>query len=234
MINKKKQPPVVRYERKFRISGITRGQVDHLIKSHPAFFSEIYAQRFINNIYFDTAGFKSYHDNIYGVSLRKKIRIRWYGDLFGFIKQPVMELKLKNGLLCNKESYGLSSLKLNNSFSNNNIKKCIHNSESYDFLNKELLCVNPVLLNRYSRKYYLSSDKKYRITVDTDLLYYPVNGVYNNFIYNFSDKNTIVLELKYDVSHDEQADEISAYFPFRMTRSSKYVDGITGVYGFCS
>ena len=35
-----------------------------------------------------------------------------------------------------------------------------------------------------------------------------------------------VFELKYEPEHDEEARRISSWFPFRMTRSSKYVTGL--------
>jgi hypothetical protein len=39
-----------------------------------------------------------------------------------------------------------------------------------------------------------------------------------------------VVELKYQIEDDPRAQRIAAAFPFRMTRSSKYVQGIERVY----
>ena len=34
------------------------------------------------------------------------------------------------------------------------------------------------------------------------------------------------MELKYDTEHDMEANTISGFFPFRMTKNSKYVNGV--------
>ena len=79
-----------RFERKFFISDIDVYQVKSLIRFHPNLFSQIFHERFVNNIYFDTENFKNYFDNIGGNMDRMKIRIRWYGDCFMFIDKPVL------------------------------------------------------------------------------------------------------------------------------------------------
>ena len=43
-----------RYERKFLIQDATRSEVERSIKLHPALFSEIFHERSVNNIYFDS------------------------------------------------------------------------------------------------------------------------------------------------------------------------------------
>jgi len=49
-----------RYERKFVTENWTRNSVEQSIKNNPAFFREIFHQRKINNIYFDTADLKAF------------------------------------------------------------------------------------------------------------------------------------------------------------------------------
>ena len=43
-----------RFERKFVIPRISKFQVEKFIKTHPGVFSEIFHERQVNNIYFDT------------------------------------------------------------------------------------------------------------------------------------------------------------------------------------
>ena len=102
----------LRYERKYAVSGISVHGVEEIIKNHPAFFKEIYEERYVNNIYLDTQNLTHYYDNVSGKSQRKKYRIRWYHDLSGEIKHPVLEVKIKNGLLGRKESYVLHHLEM--------------------------------------------------------------------------------------------------------------------------
>ena len=96
-----------RYERKFIINNLSSNQVESIIKLNPLAFSEVYHQRYVNNIYFDTPGFHFYHDNSDGNSQKTKVRIRWYNKLFGVIKNPVLEFKIKSGLVGKKVSFSL-------------------------------------------------------------------------------------------------------------------------------
>ena len=102
-------PESFRYERKFLISQLSRHEIESIIRLHPAAFSEIYHQRFVNNIYFDTVGLSAYKDNLTGISDRLKVRIRWYGDLFCLIEEPFLELKIKRGFLGGKLRFPLAS-----------------------------------------------------------------------------------------------------------------------------
>ena len=83
-----------RFERKFTIpDSYNLKHVESLIKRNTFLFREVFHERQVNNIYFDTAAYNDYFDNVLGVSDRKKIRIRWYGDTFGAIKKPKLEIK---------------------------------------------------------------------------------------------------------------------------------------------
>ncbi|MGZ4119018.1 MAG: VTC domain-containing protein, partial [Bacteroidia bacterium] len=65
----------LRHERKFLITDHSAKDVEQMIKLHPACFSEIFYQRTVNNIYFDTIGFNNYYDNVEGEMDRIKARI---------------------------------------------------------------------------------------------------------------------------------------------------------------
>src|SRR3712207_351051 len=115
-------PDDLRYERKFFITGRSAKEIEQQLHFHPACFKEIYNERWINNIYLDTLGFNNYYDNLEGERERWKTRIRWYGGLFGEISKPVLEFKIKRGLLGNKKSYPLRSFTLNTAFNFQTIK----------------------------------------------------------------------------------------------------------------
>ena len=65
-----------RYERKFLISGVSKKEIESIVKLHPAIFSEIFEERFVRNIYFDTFDLNNCNENINGNAKRIKIRIR--------------------------------------------------------------------------------------------------------------------------------------------------------------
>ena len=116
-----------RFERKFLIERFSKSSIEVVIKQNPVFFFEIFRERFINNIYFDTPNLTFFYDNVVGKSNRKKIRIRWYGDFFGEIQTPVLEFKLKNGYTGKKKSFPLIDFNLNKNFNIDYLKKEVFN-----------------------------------------------------------------------------------------------------------
>lgn len=217
-----------RYERKFFIETLPKDMVEAAIRLHPAMFSEIYHQRTVNNIYLDTFNLRHYSDNINGADRRLKVRVRWYGNLFGFIEKPILELKLKHNLHVGKLLYPLKSYTLDNNFSIDVMRGVFKQLSFQESLRLHLMELNLSLLNSYNRKYFLSSDRKYRITLDADMKIYKLLSYQNNFLCKAIDCS--IIELKYNKLQDNFADSITNHFPFRITRSSKYADGIAKLY----
>jgi len=215
-----------RYERKFFIESLNENEIETLIFTHPAVFREIYYRRRINNIYFDTFSREHYFDNVDGADKRLKVRLRWYGNIFGEIKKPVLEVKLKHNLHVGKLVYPITSFTLDEKFSLDEIQKTFREARLSEALKLHLAGIEFSLLNSYSRKYFLSADRNYRITVDTGMEAYKILSSRNTFLSKEIDRINVILELKYNKAQDEHVDEITNFFPLRMTRSSKYVDGI--------
>ena len=220
----------LRYERKYLITDYSWRDVEQLIKLNPACFSEIFHERIVNNIYFDTPGFSNYYDNVEGSPDRLKVRIRWYGNVFGKIEKPVLEYKIKHGLLGKKETYNLNSFTINEAFSESEIIKALNIEGIPKNIKNELLSMKPALLNSYTRKYFLSKDKNFRITIDRNLTYYRINYSGNTFTNKVTDHQSTVLELKYDASMQEEARAVSDKLPFALTKNSKYLHGLERVF----
>lgn len=216
-----------RYERKFFISDLSKYEVESIVKLHPVSFTEIYTKRCVNNIYFDSFSLINLSDNIEGVSDRIKIRIRWYGPLFGYIEKPRLEIKIKKGQLGMKKVIPIQPFVLNENTNFSNIILSIKNLS--EILKIDLNCIRPTLMNRYSRKYYQSNDKKYRITIDSEQSFYQLKKVNNFYLNRYNDNDSVILELKYNKNFDDGARLITSFFPFRITKSSKYVTGLQKV-----
>jgi SPX domain protein involved in polyphosphate accumulation len=218
-----------RYERKFLTTAFHLKEVEQFLKINPALFSPLFHERIVNNIYFDTLGLHNYVDNIEGEKCRVKVRIRWYGSIFGFIEKPVLEYKIKNGLAGRKESFVLNSFSLDKNFSKAVILNSVDKAEIPELVRKELLSLQPALLNSYNRKYFLSADKKVRVTIDSGLSFYKISYGHNTFLNHQKDHQTVVVEMKYDPALDEEVRNISNQFPFPLTKSSKYLQGLERV-----
>ena len=87
-----------RYERKFIVPLHMEGIVPSIINGVFPEFSEIYSERRINSIYFDTPNFDLALNHINGFQERRKVRIRYYGNI-DKARSPSLESKIRDGLL---------------------------------------------------------------------------------------------------------------------------------------
>lgn len=207
-----------RYERKFYLRDSVRAEVEAHVRLNPGLFREIHRSRWVNNIYLDSEDLHRFRDSVEGVPLRDKVRIRWYGELFGHVGNPVLEFKQKRGLVGRKESFALIPFTLDQTFDRAAVSELLKLSG--------LQHSTPALLNRYRRKYFLSSDGSFRITVDSEFDYFRLGPNNNTFSHRTVNDQDIVLELKYGVDREETAALITGGFPFRITSCSKYVRGV--------
>ncbi len=217
-----------RYERKFYVNSLIKGDLEIITKSHPALFSEIYYTRQINNIYFDTLSFKNFYDNVDGVQNRTKYRIRWYGKITDETNIPHLEVKIKKGIVGHKLINPMKPFNIKQNLSTV-LNKLIITDQTPAILTKHAQFLKPTLFNSYKRTYYRSNDNYFRLTIDQDIKFYQIINNKIKFT-NFHHLPGVILELKYSLDHDLKAREISNRFPFRMTKSSKYVEGINQIY----
>lgn len=216
-----------RYERKFCVENMPIKNLVHYIKIHPFVFSEIFQQRFINNIYLDTPDYSSYTDNLIGVATRTKYRVRWYGNFNGHVKKAHLEIKRKEGLVGDKESYLLNDFNFNKGFNLTDLRVVFENSSLPENIQEKLKSLLPTIINRYSRKYFLSACKAYRATTDSDLEFHVFKTLGNDFFIETKYPDLSILELKYEVDKDLKAHQVTQHIPCRLSKSSKYVLGLS-------
>ena len=214
-----------RFERKFLITDMHYADIEQQVRIHSAAFSPIFHSRIINNIYLDSNDLDFFHDNVSGKGSRKKARIRWYGEMYGLIEKPVLEFKIREGMLGNKLSFPLKPFTVDADLTMEKLNTVFHESKLPVWALEVLLQIKPALLNRYRRQYCLSFDRKFRLTMDDQLSYYSIGNNNNTFIENFKSEDVIV-ELKYDYENDDAAPAVTNHLPFRLSKSSKYVNGV--------
>ena len=215
------------YERKFVCTELTIREIELIIKTHPALFSEIYHERFVNSIYLDSLNMTNYYDSTNGSKNRLKVRIRWYDNLLGHIEKPILELKNKHDLLVTKKLFPIKKFSVDNNLELSTVTNIFKELNIPDILKEYLLSLQFALLVRYKRKYFLSADKNFRITTDSEIEYYQIKTNFNNFLNKINENTTMVLELKYDRDKEDFAGKITNFLLFRMWKNSKYVNGVT-------
>jgi hypothetical protein len=193
-------------------------------------FYEPYPPRYVNNLYLDSAGLENYHDNVTGMRERRKVRIRWYGDLFGKIEEPTLEFKVKDGLVGTKVGYPFAPFILGEGFCHRYYRDVLREAGLSAEVEHGLRGLHVVLCNRYRRWYYATRDGRFRLTVDVEMTFLHVKRTCNHFVHKRVDHSNIIVELKYDKPWDVQAERVARALPFSMTKYSKYVTGIEQVY----
>jgi len=211
-----------RFERKYRIPLDLR-LAQQILKLHPADFSMRFPDRIVNNIYFDTSYLSTFNENLAGVGIRKKYRLRWYGSPVKIPGKAFFEIKMKQNELGAKRTF---PVKFKNWSQISTLPELL--PEGF----KAAAPIAPVLLNSYRRAYYESSDGKFRLTLDSDLHFGRMSFDYPTLSYPAS--SHLVLELKYKRKFDDEAHELMQLFPFRQTKNSKFAEGIKWVYGLNS
>ena len=211
---------IQRFERKYVLELNKSWVFRNMLKEKK--FHNIYDKRKVFTIYFDTLEFTFFKENIEGVGERIKPRLRWYQNLSEKKNDPIstrFEIKKKKGFIGKKLNFSFGEYK--------NINDIIKSMYQFDIRNKVSNIVKrqvfPVLITSYDREYYLSNDKKFRSTIDTNLNVASIN--------NLSFKVPLlkeILEIKYDAIYDKDFRNtvINSSFKFRFQKFSKYVVGL--------
>ena len=215
-----------RYERKYVVGNVSLSEINALIKSHPGGVREAFPERQVNNIYFDSEGLANYWENEAGIGRRVKSRLRWYGQLQGHIDNVNLELKVRENYLGYKVMYPLGQFELDKTTKGRWWLKLMKNKIPL-LLAEYMQSMQPVLVNSYKRAYYATFDGNIRITVDREIQSFRQ---YSPNFFRFPGKHPLqgkpVLEIKYDPSVDEDVRDFIQFLPFRLSKNSKYIQGI--------
>jgi hypothetical protein len=218
--------PNLRYERKFLAGALSAAAVLSVVRRHPALFRETYPARVVNSLYLDTPGRNDYFDHVNGAAHRVKTRIRWYGPLTGHHERPALERKLKAGLVSGKTVTPLSPITVNGGLARADLNAALAQAALPEMLRTVLRHLEPAVVVRYHRQYFLSADGCFRLTVDSQLQFagmHPVTGALTRLS---AITHPVIVELKYAPPHAENAAAVTNAFPFRLKRCSKFVLGI--------
>jgi SPX domain protein involved in polyphosphate accumulation len=208
-----------RYEIKYTIDANEAQAIPAMLMEHPAMFIKAYPNRTVNNIYLDTLDLSTCFDNLAGISERKKVRIRWYGDPKN-VSHAVLEEKIKNNALGAKIHYPLDD-----STDLDGLIQQVPDKINYGY------GLKPTLQNSYDRAYFISADSKFRLTVDQHIRYQSAQDTWMNNDLAFTDER-VVIEVKFAQDDIKYLNEITRYIPFRQTKHSKYVTGILACYSY--
>lgn len=222
-----------RYEIKFSAVASQYASAINWIDSHSCLFTRAYEPRVVNNIYFDNEELDAYRENLSGISSRSKMRLRWYGDTAN-PRNCSLELKLKRNMLGWKVSDKIA-------FDENFLSQMMWTevrsllreraSDSLRFFYES--SESPVIINRYLRDYFVSADEAVRITVDRGVRFFDQRSSSRmNLSFESVSPDIVIIEAKFSANNLDLGQRMLSGIPFRRTKSSKYVIGVTSILGY--
>jgi hypothetical protein len=223
----------LRYELKMPLGQVHLPQARSWVGLHSAGFHEAYPPRQVNNLYFDTLGMDTYNDHVEGIPERRKLRFRWYGkDLT--LARGQLEIKHKRERAGWKQVQAVEPLLDLENCDWADLQRILSSgleSAGNLFFRELLLASRPFVINTYDREYYVSGDERFRVTLDFNLTAYDQwLSARPNLHFKVPLLDEMIIEFKCDVKHSRDLADILAEFPLRITRSSKYVSAMDGIF----
>ena len=205
------------------------------IKLHKFNFFKEYEDRNVNNIYFDSFNYKAFNDNLIGIPSRLKVRYRWYGNLFSENKknEGSLEFKFKKNIYGYKKVFKIKDLTLSPSSNWRDIKNKILKTLTPEY--KILFNRNSekILINQYKREYFISKNKKLRITLDKNIKIFDQRFTFEkpNFKFKNYTQDHLVIEFKFNKEDKILLNDLDINIPIKASRNSKYINGVRSVLG---
>lgn len=224
-----KVPEDARMEIKFVGYAVNYATVLNALRMHPAGFIVPYPDRQVNNVYFDSFDYTAFAENLSGVSSRTKLRYRWYGESM-MPDNGALEVKCKRNYFGWKLRYNVRNLRYRTKASWRAIRRAM--VEQVPAEAKHWLDINPlpVIINRYYRNYFVSSDGRLRATIDTRQEVWDQRySARPSFVHKAHLPETLVVEFKFDRALQPLAAKWLQGFPIRVGRHSKYVNGALAI-----
>jgi len=209
--------------------------IKNWIRFHKFNFFKEYEDRNINNIYFDSLDYKAFNDNLVGLPSRLKVRYRWYGDLFSenSKNEGSLEFKFKKNIYGYKKIFKVNDLTLNLKSNWRDIKNKILKELTPEY--KILFDNNSekILINRYKREYFISRDKKLRVTLDRNIEIFDQRTSFKkpNFRFKNFTQDYLVIEFKFNKEDKIFLNDLDINIPIKASRNSKYINGVRSVVG---
>lgn len=205
------------------------------IKLHKFNFFKEYEDRNVNNIYFDSFNYKAFNDNLSGLPSRLKVRYRWYGELFSEnnTNEGSLEFKFRKNIYGYKKVFKIKNLTLNLNSKWSEIKNKILNALTPEYKILYNRNSEKILINQYKREYFISKNKKLRITLDKNIKIFDQRFTFQkpNFRFKNYTQDYSVMEFKFNKEDKILLNDLDISVPIKASRNSKYINGVRSILG---
>lgn len=179
----------------------------------------------VRSVYFDDAVLSACQDNLDGLGLRRKVRLRWYdsprpGTTFFF------EIKWRRSRITGKHRLQLESAVPLGQLTYRQIVAGLEQAVPPEFLGGVLACSEPTVLVQYQREHFATDDGALRLTLDYDITFYDQTGKRTlSTSFPRRAEQLVVIEGKTPVGRESELPGLIFPFRARAGRCSKYVQG---------
>jgi hypothetical protein len=206
-------------------------RLENWLRLHRAGFTRLFPPRWVNNLYFDDFDYAAFAENLTGGSERVKVRYRWYGQS----AEPTtgnLEVKMKRNVFGWKLQYAVNQSPYRAGATWRSTIRELRSTlpeQGRVWLDHNPM---PVLINRYYRRYLMSSDGTTRVTIDTGQAVWDQRlRARPNLVKHARLPDAMVVEFKFSPDDRNTASEMLRDIPIRVSRNSKYVQGLAAIAG---
>ena len=224
-------PDDLRQELKFVASETNYHELVSWLQIQTDGFRRAYPPRRVNNVYFDRADYAMYHESISGVSSRIKVRYRWYGST-PYPDSGRLQVKVRKDRVGWKRNYVV------NSIDGTTDHWIVLTRQIVDAVPPEgkgwlLEYAYPIMINRYERDYWASSDGTIRVTLDRDQVVYDQRYASVINVSRLANMpRTVVMEIKFSVKNADSVSRLVSTLPLPLSRHSKYCNAVKVIDGY--
>ena len=144
-----------------------------------------------------------------------------------------MEFKFKKNIYGYKKVFKIKDLTLNLNSYWKEIKNKIIKELTPEY--KILFDKNSekILINRYKREYFISRNKKLRVTLDRNIEVFDQRRALEkpNFKFKNFTQDHLVIEFKFNKEDKVFLNDLDINIPIKASRNSKYINGVRSVLG---
>ena len=212
----------MRYEIKFILNDSELEEFKSWIISQTR-FKKKYNPRIVNSIYFDDINDSSANDNLAGISLREKYRLRWYNKNINKIAK--FELKKKINRLNYKEYFELGDTMRDHSILTNKDYADICHGKLFNWNSRYTFELFPKIQIQYAREYY-EDIKNVRLTIDNKIKFWKSLESEKIFSGNYLNYELNIAEIKFSPDMYNYVSNLLNNTRFIPKRHSKYLIGL--------
>lgn len=212
----------MRYEVKLALAEVDLPKMRAALTLLPAALRPLHPERIVQSVYFDTWDGAAVHESLAGLSERRKLRLRWYGDDCGVVRAS-LECKRRSSGVGDKDVFALPApIALQGVAKGRFLREVMRAAPPA--WRERLAGTEPVQWIRYRREYLGSFDGGLRITVDRELVAWDqrFSGV---LACRFATPlpRLAIVELKADVAQRRTIEGWLQGLPWRPGRCSKFL-----------